>query len=195
MDNPQLILALKTLDTLFPPFDLSELTTNEQHLTIDAFGHCHIDTAWLWPYDETKRKCARSWCNQIALMSQNPNFKFVCSQTQQFQWVERNYPALFQQIREYTQKGQFIPVGGTWIEMDGNVPSCESFCRQFLYGQMYFKEKFGSCTDIFWLPDTFGYSTCLPQIANLSGIQYFLTQKLSWNLVNTFPHNSLIWEG
>lgn len=23
---------------------------------ITATGHCHIDTAWLWTYDETKRK-------------------------------------------------------------------------------------------------------------------------------------------
>lgn len=48
--------------------------------TIDAMGHCHIDTAWLWPYDETIRKCARSWSSVIALMKDYPDMTFVCSQ-------------------------------------------------------------------------------------------------------------------
>lgn len=39
----------------------------------------------------------------------------------------------------------------------------------------------------FWLPDTFGYSAQLPQIMKLSGISRFVTQKLSWSLVNKFP--------
>lgn len=39
----------------------------------------------------------------------------------------------------------------------------------------------------FWLPDTFGYSAQLPQIMRGCGIRHFLTQKLSWNLVNSFP--------
>eukprot|EP00111_Clytia_hemisphaerica_P022399 TCONS_00065842-protein len=169
--------------------------TDRHQYKIHAMGHCHIDTAWLWPYAETKRKCARSWSSSIGLMKRYPEFTFTCSQAVQLLWVEENYPELFKEIQVYTKKGQFLPTGGTWVEMDGNVPSGESFIRQFMYGQKFFKEHFGFYCDVFWLPDTFGYSAQLPQIAKSCAIKYFLTQKISWSLINTFPHNSFVWQG
>ncbi|XP_060770876.1 alpha-mannosidase 2C1 [Neoarius graeffei] len=165
-----------------------------QHI-VHAMGHCHIDTAWLWPYEETIRKCARSWVTAVCLMEKNPDFLFTCSQAQQFQWVKKWYPGLFSQIQHFVRKGQFIPVGGSWVEMDGNLPSGESMVRQFLEGQNFFKVEFGQYCKEFWLPDTFGYSAQLPQIMQGCGISRFLTQKLSWNLINTFPHNTFFWEG
>uniref|UniRef100_A0AAX7UQ40 Alpha-mannosidase 2C1 n=1 Tax=Astatotilapia calliptera TaxID=8154 RepID=A0AAX7UQ40_ASTCA len=159
----------------------------ESQHTVHAMGHCHIDSAWLWPYEETIRKCGRSWVTVIRLMEKNPEFVFTCSQAQQFQWVKSWYPGLFSSIQHYVKKGQFIPVGGTWVEMDGNLPSGESMVRQFLEGQRFFNKEFGRYCKEFWLPDTFGYSAQLPQIMQGCGISNFLTQKLSWNLVNTFP--------
>ncbi|XP_039881724.1 alpha-mannosidase 2C1 [Simochromis diagramma] len=167
----------------------------ESQHTVHAMGHCHIDSAWLWPYEETIRKCGRSWVTVIRLMEKNPEFVFTCSQAQQFQWVKNWYPGLFSSIQHYVKKGQFIPVGGTWVEMDGNLPSGESMVRQFLEGQRFFNKEFGRYCKEFWLPDTFGYSAQLPQIMQGCGISNFLTQKLSWNLVNTFPHNTFFWEG
>lgn len=173
---------------------LSQKNGESQHV-VHAMGHCHIDTAWLWPYEETIRKCARSWVTVIRLMEKNPEFVFACSQAQQFEWVKSWYPDLFSEIKHFVQKGRFIPVGGTWVEMDGNLPSGESMVRQFVHGQNFFKEEFGQYCKEFWLPDTFGYSAQLPQIMKSCGITRFLTQKLSWNLVNTFPHNTFFWEG
>lgn len=167
---------------------------HSQH-TVHAMGHCHIDSAWLWPYEETIRKCGRSWVTVIRLMEKNPHFVFTCSQAQQFQWVKSWYPGLYSQIQHFVKKGQFVPVGGTWVEMDGNLPSGESMVRQFLEGQRFFNQEFGIYCKEFWLPDTFGYSAQLPQIMRGSGLSNFLTQKLSWNLVNTFPHNTFFWEG
>ncbi|KAK7890984.1 hypothetical protein WMY93_022947 [Mugilogobius chulae] len=172
----------------------SQRNGQSQH-TVHAMGHCHIDSAWLWPYEETIRKCGRSWVTVVRLMEKNPNFVFACSQAQQFQWVKSWYPVLYSQIQHFVNKGQFIPVGGTWVEMDGNLPSGESMVRQFLEGQRFFNQEFGIHCKEFWLPDTFGYSAQLPQIMQGSGISNFLTQKLSWNLVNTFPHNTFFWEG
>ncbi|KAJ3391538.1 Alpha-mannosidase 2C1 [Lobulomyces angularis] len=175
---------------------------------ITATGHCHIDTAWLWPYDETKRKCARSWATQCGLMDRFPEYKFSCSQAQQFEWVEQIYPKLFDKIKKKVESGNFIPIGGTWVEMDCNVsitkfislilfevPSGESFCRQFLYGQNYFQKTFGKRSTVFWLPDTFGYSAQLPQIIKKSDLKYFFTQKLSWNNINKFPNTTFNWVG
>lgn len=165
-----------------------------QH-TLHAMGHAHIDTAWLWPYAETIRKCARSWSCTLQLMEQYPDFTFTCSQAQQFEWVKQHYPVMYDKIQSFVQRGRFIPVGGTWIEMDGNLPSGESFIRQFLYGQLFFQKEFGKTCSEFWLPDTFGYSAQLPQIMNICNIKRFLTQKLSWSLVNKFPHHTFWWQG
>ncbi|KAH0619864.1 hypothetical protein JD844_014236 [Phrynosoma platyrhinos] len=99
--------------------------------------------AWLWPYEETIRKCARSWVTVIQLMEKNPEFTFVCSQAQQFEWVKNWYPGLFTAIQNFAKQGRFIPVGGTWVEMDGNLPNGESMVRQFLQGQRFFQQEFG----------------------------------------------------
>lgn len=160
-----------------------------------AVGHCHIDTAWLWDYSETKRKVARSWCTQLLLLEKYKEFNFVASQSVQWEWLEEEYPKLFQRVCEFVSNGKFIPIGGTYVEFDANIPSGESFIRQFLYGLQYFQSKLGVKTDVFWLPDTFGYSGQLPQIMKAFGIKFFLSQKLSWNLFNKFPHSTFDWIG
>ncbi|XP_054987726.1 alpha-mannosidase 2C1 isoform X1 [Sorex araneus] len=167
----------------------------ESQHTLHAMGHCHIDTAWLWPFKETVRKCARSWVTAVQLMERNPDFIFTCSQAQQLDWVKSQYPGLYARLQEFACQGQFVPVGGTWVEMDGNLPSGEAMVRQFLQGQNFFLQEFGKMCSEFWLPDTFGYSAQLPQIMRGCGIKFFLTQKLSWNLVNAFPHHTFLWEG
>jgi alpha-mannosidase len=151
------------------------------------------DTCWLWPWAETKRKVARSWANQCDLMDRYPEHRFTCSQAQQYKWLKQLYPALFDRVKEKVKKGTFQPVGGSWVEHDTNMPSGESLIRQFLYGQRFFESNFGDRCQTFWLPDTFGYSSQLPQLCRLSGMSRFLTQKLSWNNINNFPHTTFNW--
>eukprot|EP01132_Coremiostelium_polycephalum_P011168 gene11168-13684_t len=167
----------------------------QSQTNVSAIGHCHIDVAWLWPYDETKRKCARSFATQTLYMDYYPEYKFVQSQAQLYSWTKHLYPELYEKIKQKVSTGQFIPTGGTWVEMDGNIPSGESFIRQFLLGQNFFKKEFGKYCTEFWLPDTFGYSGQFPQIIKHMGINNFVTQKLSWNNINKFPHSTFIWEG
>ena len=162
---------------------------------IHAVGHCHIDTAWLWPFRETRRKWGRSWSSQLKLMDLFPTFKFCASSAQQYEFVRDDYPELFERIKDKVKEGRFEVVGGSWVEFDGNIPSGESMIRQFLYGQNFFKEHFGSYSNVFFMPDTFGYSAQLPQIMKESGINRFVTQKLSWSRFNKFPHNTFIWNG
>jgi predicted glycosyl hydrolase (DUF1957 family) len=69
-------------------------------------------------------------------------------------------------------------VGGSWLEHDCILPSGESLCRQYLYGQRYFEKHFGQRCKEAWLPDTFGYASQLPQILRLAGIENFFTQKV-----------------
>ncbi|XP_018024939.1 alpha-mannosidase 2C1-like [Hyalella azteca] len=160
-----------------------------------AIGNCHIDSAWLWTYSETKRKVARSFSSQLQLMDKYPEFIFVASQAQQWAWCKEFYPELFDRIKERVSQGRFLPVGGTWVEMDGNIPSGESFVRQFLHGQGFFEKELGVRCREFWLPDTFGYSPQIPGIMRHVGLNRFLTQKMSWSFVNKFPHHNFTWEG
>ncbi|KAF8246413.1 hypothetical protein K440DRAFT_553516 [Wilcoxina mikolae CBS 423.85] len=158
-----------------------------------ATGHCHIDTTWLWPWDETKRKVARSWATQCALMDLYPEHRFTCSSAQQYKWLEKYYPKTFERVRQKVHEGKFQFIGGSWVEHDTNVPSGESLSRQFILGQRYFQSRFGARCQTFWLPDTFGYSAQLPQLCRLAGMTRFFTQKLSWNNINTFPHTTFNW--
>ncbi|MGH7011908.1 MAG: hypothetical protein ACREEX_13830, partial [Caulobacteraceae bacterium] len=162
---------------------------------LSAVGHAHIDTAWLWPIEETWRKCQRSFATAIALMEAYPAFKFACSQACQYAAIAERDPDLFARIREKAAAGQWIPVGGSWVEPDCNLPSGESLCRQFLYGQRYFERVFGARSTIFWNPDVFGYCGQLPQLMAEAGMRRFLTQKLSWNRFTAPPHHSFHWRG
>ncbi|MGW9412933.1 alpha-mannosidase [Arthrobacter cupressi] len=160
-----------------------------------ATGHAHIDSAWLWPVRETIRKCARTFSNVVALMDDNPDFVFSCSSAQQLAWIKEFYPELFVRIREKVKAGQFVPVGGMWVESDTNMPGGEAMARQFLEGKSFFLEEFGVDCQEAWLPDSFGYSGALPQIVKSAGSRWFLTQKISWNQVNRMPHHTFNWEG
>ena len=119
-----------------------EATNSAGAHDVYAVGHCHIDTAWLWDYGETRRKTARSWASQLEFMERHDSeFKFVCSQMQQLAWLQQDYPQLFERIQAHAASGQFIPIGGSWVEMDANMPCGESFIRQFLYGQHFCKDR------------------------------------------------------
>jgi alpha-mannosidase len=160
-----------------------------------ATGHAHIDSAWLWPVRETIRKCARTFSNVVALMDENPDFVFSCSSAQQMAWMKEYYPELFVRIREKVQAGQFVPVGGMWVESDTNMPGGEAMARQFVEGKSFFLREFNVDCQEAWLPDSFGYSGALPQIVKSAGSRWFLTQKISWNKVNRMPHHTFAWEG
>ncbi len=162
---------------------------------ISAVGHAHIDSAWLWPLRETRRKCARTFSSAVTLMDTYPEYKFACSQAAQYAWIEQDHPDLFARIREKVATGQFVPVGSMWVEADANLPSGESLARQFVWGKRYFADTFGIDTREVWIPDVFGYSASLPQLMRQAGCDHFLTQKLSWNQTNDFPHHSFQWEG
>ncbi|MDX2378768.1 MAG: glycoside hydrolase family 38 C-terminal domain-containing protein [Acidimicrobiia bacterium] len=174
---------------------LAPTTPSEHRHVVTATGHAHIDTAWLWPTRETERKCARTFSSAVALMDEYPEYRFSCSQAQQYAWIERNHPELFARIVERVERGQWLPVGGMWVEADMNLPSGESLVRQIVFGQRYFEERFGRRCDEVWIPDVFGYPAGLPQVFAAGGMTRFVTQKLSWNKQNRFPHHTFWWEG
>lgn len=163
--------------------------------TVSGIGHAHIDTAWLWPLREAIRKCARSFSSALDYMGRYPEYVFACSQPQQYAWMKVHYPEIWDKIRAAVKRGQWEPVGSMWVEPDCNLPSGESLVRQLLYGKRFFLREFGVETRDVWLPDVFGFPATLPQIFHQAGTEFFMTQKMSWNEFNQFPHHTFWWEG
>ena len=164
-------------------------------LKVSAVGHAHMDLAWLWPIRETIRKGARTFATGLANIEKYPDYIFGASQAQYFAWMKQYYPALWDRIVAAVAAGRIDVQGGMWVEADTNVSGGEALVRQILYGRRFFRAEFGLDVHYLWLPDVFGYSGSLPGILARAGVPYFSTQKLSWSLVNTFPHQSFHWHG
>jgi alpha-mannosidase len=156
-------------------------------------GHSHLDAAWLWSFDETK-KVFHDTCETILeLMEKHKRFCFCQSSAQYYKWLEEEYPETFRKVKKNVEEGRWEIVGGTWVEPDGNLPSGESLVRQFLFGKRYFAEKFGVDVKIAWFPDSFGYAWTLPQIMKKAGVEFFVTQKMLWNDTTVFPYYFFRW--
>ncbi len=156
-------------------------------------GHSHLDIAWLWTVNELTRKCARTFSSNLALMDMYPDFRFTQSQAAVYWFIKEYYPELWPRIKEKVNNGQWEIVGNTWVEADTNLASGESLVRQLLYGREFFLKEFGVCSDIYWLPDCFGFTAALPQIIRRSGMKYFYTSKLTNNDTNEFPVSVFRW--
>ncbi|MGN6205346.1 alpha-mannosidase [Humibacter sp.] len=173
---------------------LASPASSSEHI-FSAVGHAHIDSAWLWPVRETVRKVARTTSSMTRLLEENPEFVYGMSSAQQYEWLRDHRPEVYDRVVDAVRGGRFVPLGGMWVESDAVMPSGESIVRQFLYGQSFFRREFGVTCRGVWLPDSFGYSGALPQLIRKAGFEWFLSQKLSWNQVNTFPHHTFFWEG
>ncbi len=166
-------------------------------LTIHASGHAHIDVAWLWTLDQTRRKAERTFHTVIRLMEEFPAYHFSQSQPQLYEFIRQDQPALFDEIRQRVREGRWEPMGGMWVEADCNLTGAESLARQFLLGRTYFREHFGADAEspVLWLPDVFGYAWALPQLIHQAGLKYFMTIKIGWNQYNRLPYDTFLWQG
>lgn len=184
-----MLAARKTLRETLSSFN------GEVSHEITAVGHAHLDTAWLWPLRVTELKMIHTTAVQLNNIDRYPDYVFVHSQASQYEWLKDQQPALLERIKKAIKKGQWEAVGSMWVEADCNLTGSEALVRQFLYGRRWFKQNLGVTTEDMWLPDVFGYSAALPQILSKFGINYFLTQKLSWNDTNKPQHQTFWWEG
>jgi alpha-mannosidase len=158
-------------------------------------GHTHIDVAWLWTLAQTREKAVRSFSTVLSLMKQYPEYIFMSSQPQLYKFVKEDHPEIYEEIKEMVKAGRWEIEGAMWLEADCNLTSGESLVRQIIYGKRFFKEEFGVDSKVLWLPDVFGYSAALPQILKKSGVNYFMTTKISWNEYNKLPYDSFMWKG
>lgn len=189
-DNPSkfdasLTQARKELEPLIPM--LKQATF---HLT----GNSHIDAAWLWPWTETVDAVKRTFGTALQLMNEYPDYTYTQSAAQYFEWMADKYPAINDEIKKRVKEGRWEIVGGMWVEPDLNMPDGEAQVRSLLLGKRWFQKEYGVDVRIGWNPDSFGYNWQLPQIYKRSGVDYFVTQKMTWNDTNQLPFKLFWWQ-
>ncbi len=166
------------------------LETATLHLT----GNSHIDAAWLWPSTETVDVVRRTFGTALQLMYEYPQYTYTQSAAQYNEWMAQKYPDMNAEIAKRIKEGRWEVVGGMWVEPDLNMPDGESLVRQLLVGKRWFKQAYGVDVRIGWNPDSFGYTWQLPQIYKKSGVDYFVTQKMTWNDTNQLPFKLFWWQ-
>lgn len=164
-------------------------------VTVRCVGHTHIDLAWLWRTKHTREKASRSFSTVLRMMEMFPEYIFLQTQPQIYSWVKKDFPEIYENIKRRAAEGRWEVDGGMWVEADCNLTSGESLTRQILLGSRLIKEEFDKEVEYLWLPDVFGYSWALPQILKKSGIDTFMTTKISWNQYNRMPHDTFHWKG
>ena len=175
----------QTLEALKPMMERATL-----HLT----GNSHIDAAWLWPWTETVDTVKNTFGTALQLMSEYPAYTFTQSAAAYNDWMARDYPQINDQIKKRIQQGRWEVVGGMWVEPDLNMPDGESTARSLLIGKRWYQQHYGVDVRIGWNPDSFGYNWQLPQIYRKSGVDYFVTQKMTWSDTNHLPFKLFWWE-
>lgn len=175
-----------------PLMEATNATISAQVLSV---GYAHLDHAWLWPISETVRKAARTALNMCRYIEEDQDFVYVCTQPAQMEALKEHYPTVFSRVCEAWRSGRWEPNGVCYVEPDCMLPSGESLIRQNLIGRRVTADLFdGYRGDVFWLPDSFGYTAALPQILVGCDIKYFVTNKLSWNDTTRFPYDIFLWE-
>lgn len=158
-------------------------------------GHAHIDLVWLWPERVGEFKAIHSWATQVRLLQTYPEFRFGYSQPASYEAVSRRAPALFERVHDLIGRGKWEATGASYVESDTQLPCGEALWRSLRLGQTFFRELRGRPAEVFWLPDVFGYSGCVPQLLKACGVRGFFTTKLSWSTINRPPHSSFVWRG
>ncbi|MFI3236538.1 MAG: alpha-mannosidase [Lachnospiraceae bacterium] len=164
-------------------------------VTIKGIGHTHIDVAWMWRLKHTREKAQRSFYTVLRLMELFPEYIFLQTQPQIYEYIKQDDPILYEAIKQKVKEGTWEVEGAMWVEADCNLVSGESLTRQILVGCNFIKEEFGHECEYLWLPDVFGYSWALPQILKKSRIDTFMTTKISWSHYNDMPHDTFWWKG
>src|SRR5688572_14287837 len=175
--------------------EMKKLQTGELKPSVNAIGHSHIDMAWMWQSHHTREKARRTFSTMLHLMHQYPEFHYVHSSPQLYQFVKQDDPELYERVKEKIVSGQWESTGGWWVESDTNLAGGESLVRQVLFGKRFIRHEFGLDCKVLWMPDTFGFSWVIPQLMKKSGMDYFACSSIHWSKFNRFPYDTFHWRG
>ena len=160
---------------------------------IFMIGNAHLDPAWVWSWQEGSCEAKATIRSALDRMNEFPDFKFVCSSSSVYQWVEDFDHDMFEEMKKRIAEGRFIIVGGWKVQPDCNLPSGENFARNSLYSQRYFFENFGKTAKVGYNVDSFGHNAMMPQILRKSGMKYYVYMRpMEWE--KSMQENVFTWQ-
>ncbi|MFW6381362.1 MAG: alpha-mannosidase, partial [Bacillota bacterium] len=141
---------------------------------LHMIGNAHLDIVWLWPREEGLQEVKATFKSALDRIEETGDFVFTAAGAYYYKFVEENAPELFARIKQQVEAGNWVIVGGWWLQPDCNLPCGESFARHGLYGQGYFREKFERQAVVGYNVDSFGHNGNLPQLLKQSGLDYYV---------------------
>lgn len=149
---------------------MSEIKKKRIHL----IGNAHLDPVWLWQWQEGFAEIKATFRSALNRMKEFEDFKFTSACSAYYMWIEKSDKAMFEEIKQRVEEGRWCIVGGWFIQPDCNLPSGESFARQGLISQRFFKEKFGVTANVGYNVDSFGHNGNIPKILKNSGMDSYV---------------------
>lgn len=193
--SPEFFESVRRAEEILQNDFYNKECSKENKPVVHAVGHTHIDVEWLWERNQTREKVQRSFSTAVQLMKYYPEYRFTMSQPELYRYLKEEAPEKYEEVKALVKSKRWEAEGAMYLEADCNLISGESFVRQLLYGKKFFSDEFGVNSHILFLPDVFGYSAAMPQILKKSGIDSFITSKISWNDTNQFPYDNFLWKG
>ena len=164
-------------------------------------SNAHFDTQWNWDVQTSINQYVPNTLDQnFFLFEKYPDYVFNFEGGIKYKWMKEYYPDKYKRLKEYIRQGRWHVSGSSWDATDPNIPSPESFFRNILLGQEFYKKEFGVQSKDIFLPDCFGFGYTLPTIASHAGLIGFSTQKLQWRNKPFYgnskvPFNIGLWKG
>jgi alpha-mannosidase len=189
-------IAVGPLASMFPPSDQEAASwpADASKYRLHMIGHAHIDPVWLWPWSEGMAVVHSTFRSALDRMNETPDFTFISSSAQFYQWVAENDPQMLSEIRKRVDEGRWNVVGGWWVEPDVNIPCGEALVRQGLYGQLTLQHLLGRKAIVAFNPDSFGHTGTLPQILKLQEMENYIFMRPGVK-EKTLPADIFWWEG
>lgn len=180
---------------------LSAQTMIAKKAKVYAVADAHLDTQWNWDIQTTIKEYIWNTLNQnLFLLNRYPNYIFNFEGGVKYAWMKEYYPREYELMKAFVKAGRWHVSGASWDATDTLVPSTESFIRNIMLGQEFYRKELGIESSDIFLPDCFGFGWTLPTVASHCGLIGFSSQKLDWRM-NPFygeskhPFTIGLWKG
>ena len=162
----------------------------------------HLDTQWNWDVQATiKNHIWNTMVQNFHLLRQYPDYIFNFEGGVKYSWMKEYYPEQYEELKRWVATGRWHLAGSSWDACETIVCSPESWIRNILLGQTFYRQEFNrEGTDVF-LPDCFGFPYTMPTLASHCGLIGFSSQKLMWRTApfyegnRRYPFSVGIWRG
>ena len=157
----------------------------------------HLDSQWRWTIRDVIRDfLPRTLEENFSLFRSHPGYVLNFEGAFRYMLAEEYYPEAFEELRDWCERGRWIPAGGMLDAPDVNIVAPESLLRHILYGNDYFEHRLGTRSRDVFLPDCFGFSHALPTVAVHCGLESFSSSKLiKWKAPGEIPFDIGRWRG